>query len=488
MAAKSAADGPRRVRWADLVRAPHGDPGISEDIDVAEPASVVALEGCTLRERSSRSHVGAPASGAEAVALAARSGTTALPAALRSTRGRPLKVDSGAGILAMLDYPRSPLSKKWEDMDKKMADFAFGDGADERVRPALPGTDWEEMEADLAEALQQASGARAVPAPPPTTAGLRATNEATAALATWPPSPRGFSLGPNAAGGSEWCAHEVDRGWLYKPAERIYFHLPSETLWRVDPGSGAPMPPGHLARASCLAFSEGLVRVCFEVWGGLVAASVSAAAAAAPAVAAGVCASDAGGGCPSSRPGEVRGWDEEALVGSAEDALEALVDLSTGSADSCFRVVRQLRRLRGALPGGGAVVSTERFSAVLRPRLQVKAALDRLALERLSSAMVDEARFQRLRGALSFGAELWACGGSSRSGGSSRGSGRGDPEAARDGEASPSDEALGTLAALDALARALPGGASKDLATTRYNSAGEIPSALRIALRQLGPI
>eukprot|EP00927_Polykrikos_kofoidii_P023638 TRINITY_DN21706_c0_g1_i2.p1 TRINITY_DN21706_c0_g1~~TRINITY_DN21706_c0_g1_i2.p1 ORF type:complete len:471 (-),score=103.61 TRINITY_DN21706_c0_g1_i2:154-1566(-) len=464
----SAVGASKSVRWADLARVPRGDPVISADFDIAEPASQVAWEGRLLvgadaAVASDEFPSRLEASAAADAALADRSAT----ACNRGLPGRlPEKIDTGAGILAILDLPRSPRSEKWAKMENEVADFFLHTAADEIDGPAFRGThaactDWEEMEAELAEALHQASVAHSVVTPPTqSTAGLRATVEATAALATWPRSPRGFSRPAHASTAvstaSVWHAHEAGGAWLYKPAELIYFHLPSETLWRVDQASGAPVPPGQLAHASSSSWPycpmQGLLRQCFDAWGGVVAALQD-----------GLVAISSDFACVS----------EDALAHSAKEAMEALLHLSTGSAESCFRVVRELRRLRGALPDKS---SAERHTAILRLRLE--AVLDHGELERLSSALVDEARFQRLRGALSFGAALWAADG---------GTGFADC----DGSGGSDSEALRVLGALEALSRALPGSRAtcrEDFVVTQYKTAGEIPAALRVALRQLGPI
>lgn len=53
-----------------------------------------------------------------------------------------------------------------------------------------------------------------------------------------PPARSGWVAFPKAGAGS-WLQHPSGKNWLYQPTENVYFHCPSDTLWREEaPTSG----------------------------------------------------------------------------------------------------------------------------------------------------------------------------------------------------------------------------------------------------------
>merc|ERR1712187_582499 len=89
----------------------------------------------------------------------------------------------------------------------------------------------------------------------------------------WPPE-RGYSTGL-----SGWQYHESSDEWLYKPAIGVYFHKPSETLWKRAPGDRMKFVRinnlvAGLASIATVAFGDTTAgrrafrKACFFAWRG----------------------------------------------------------------------------------------------------------------------------------------------------------------------------------------------------------------------------
>lgn len=314
-------------------------------------------------------------------------------------------------------------------------------------------TKWDVMQKDICDANEESPQAAclAMKCGP---VGLRDSPKAGSAL----PQPAAAGWRAHMSG---WCTSNSSPDWLFEPAERVYYHVPTDTLWARDPLRGPSRE--SLVRLDLqtqaiggLAWARSgmeLLRACLLSWRHACAPHKPIASRAAE-VAATLWALHRGGDGDAVAPRVVLGMLELHRLLSAEwqATLKARsAEASVGTDDSAVSYFKERlsSSVRG-LPGASA----------------------------LKAEIAHGIAFRRLRGALSLGAELWSAA-------YDRTSGPQFLAAAR--------MALCVLFTLDELTHALPGEIPEEECTERfgireYADAEALPPGLHAALRQLGPL
>mmetsp|Transcript_13321 Transcript_13321/g.35731 ORF Transcript_13321/g.35731 Transcript_13321/m.35731 type:complete len:438 (-) Transcript_13321:145-1458(-) len=334
-------------------------------------------------------------------------------------------------------------------------------------------------------------------------ASLRVEPGAAVGVAAAGPPRDGYSSGEAVAG---WDVHERDGAWLYKSSARTYFHVPSETLWRLDASTGAPVRLEAIQFRSLSAFdnlqNRHWLRFSFFAWISL--------------------ARSRGAAMPTERQAQHHEKWSRAVVDpqsgrdlvadALANAMRALEGFDTGNAQSARDVVFRLLRLSEELDrewaaqqrkAVGLLAEATRIggaSAAAFSRTRLRGVFDRVSSDdrpgdqdaeqhgcvaddgALKFAVARDRRFRRLRGALLQGAAVW-------------GGDAPDAHKFAGGSAataqSPAKKSLAVLNTLDAVYHALPGevhATNEDLQAEKYAGLSELPSALRVALRHLGPL